>query len=193
MTNQLPQQTPPPQPATNQGSGESENKGGTGWMTALVALIAAAGTIGGTMVPSYLDGLKADRKFEIDARSACIQRVDNEEQKFRSLAESFSVSIGRFEVALRNSDSNEEMLPKIQELSDTGRRLGVYSSTQVNDAIINLVTEIASQILHPSKEGTEQPSIDALVAKWHSGFSDTLKDLSDRRAACSSKTRSSKS
>lgn len=193
MTNQLPQTTLPSQPAPNPSPGDSENKGGAGWMTAFVALIAAAGTLGGTMIPSYLDSLKADRKLDADMQSACIQRVDNEEQKFRSLAESFSVSIGRFEVALNNSESNEKMVPKIEELSDTGRRLGVHSSTQFNDATINLVSEIASQILHPSKDGSEEPSIDALITKWHSGFSDSLKELNDRRAACSSKTGSSKS
>ncbi|VVN23201.1 hypothetical protein PS682_04507 [Pseudomonas fluorescens] len=185
MTTPPPQATPAPESPDNKCCSNSDNKGANVWMTAIVAAITAAGTLGGTFISSYVEGVRSDRKLEREMQSECVKRVDDEEKQFRSLAEGFNVSIGRFGISLMNSDSNEKMLPTLLELSDTGRRLGTHYSPEFNSTTTALIDEIVTQILHPSGE---HPSIDAKQEKWQAEYSSSLKSFDNRRNACSSNT-----
>ncbi|WP_283184123.1 hypothetical protein [Pseudomonas svalbardensis] len=171
-----------------------QNGGPTNWGPVLICLITATFTLGGTVVPSFMDGRKEAGKLTQEKEAACIKRIDDQEANFRALAKDFSVSMGRFDVELHDGTRGMRVLiPQAAELSDNGRKIAVYSNRAMNETTVDLVTAIAEAVygsVETVKETSEK--LDRLIPQWTERYFQELDAIASKRAECTSKTSADK-
>lgn len=173
-------------PAPQESSGQSSSS--AAWSPVLICLITATFTLGGSVLPSFMDGRKEADKLAMAKEASCLKRIDDQEANFRALAKDFSVSMGRFDVELRDTSRGMKALaPQLPELSDNGRKIAVYSNRELNETTVDLVTAIAQAIYgKPESIKETAETLERLIPQWTEQYFQEVDALASKRSECTS-------
>ena len=152
--------------------------------TLLVAIIAAIGGI----IGSYFTGSKLVESTSvpalINARTICINAVNEDEQKFRERASSLLAAVAAF-------DADKSLLYQLYQPAKSAitqaMSISTYSSERLSGLAINIATSIKTLAIADMNYGASGEAYKVLsssMGEWPEAYSEFMKTFDIKRASC---------
>ncbi|WP_206403710.1 hypothetical protein [Erwinia billingiae] len=155
----------------------------------LVAIIAA---VGGT-IGSYLTGSKlvesTSQPALINARTICINAVNEDEHKFRERASGFLTAIAEFDAdnSLLYKPNHNQLYRPAKSAIMQAMSISSYSSERLSVLAVNIATSIKTLAVADMQYGASDEAYKLLsssMGEWPEAYEEFMKTFDTKRAAC---------
>ncbi|MGV8927521.1 MAG: hypothetical protein ACOH2G_17840 [Ewingella sp.] len=174
---------------SNSGSTEAVKTSLSAGSMLLVAIITAIfGTIG-----SYLTGLKLVESTSapalINARTICINGVNEDEQKFRERASSFLAAVAAFDAdnSLIYKANHNQLYKPAKSAITQAMSISPYSSERLSVLAINIASSIKTLAIADMEYGASGDAYKMLsssMGEWPEAYEEFIKTFDTKRAVC---------
>lgn len=146
-------------------------------------------TLVGVFATSTFTWLTSYQTASMSQRSACVQRVDNQEKLLREKGENFLAAMGdllNYSVFAKTS-TKQELAENAGPLIKAGIVMSAYAPPELglrSLMISNSVRVGSLASMHQFDEKAAMETVDESFGKWHSAFYDALSTLDNERKKC---------
>lgn len=157
--------------------------------TLLVAIIAAIGGI----IGSYFTGSKLVESTSvpalINARTICINAVNEDEQKFRERASSLLAAVAAFDAdkSLLYQPNHNQLYQPAKSAITQAMSISTYSSERLSVLAINIATSIktlAIADMNYGASGEAYKMLSSSMGEWPEVYGEYMKTFDIKRASC---------